>query len=201
MQDITRLTFYFNYASVAQLVVRNLAKVEVTGSNPVTRSIFLICKESFFLCILSIGVFMKIFLLLFFFLTSIAFSHGASKGDFNGTWRLVEYAIDEQYSDVPNPTPIKMYMNGEFIVIYYLENSMHFNKGSYTLNDGVMTETIESSSSESIVGDSYSYMPNFMGDKNSFYKKIDFTEYIQFERWERSSCDVIKCAKIRTRNN
>ena len=29
------------YASVAQLVVRNLAKVEVTGSNPVTRSIYL----------------------------------------------------------------------------------------------------------------------------------------------------------------
>ena len=38
MQDARRLTFYLNYASVAQLVVRNLAKVEVTGSNPVTRS-------------------------------------------------------------------------------------------------------------------------------------------------------------------
>ena len=103
--------------------------------------------------------------------TSFIFCHGASKGDFNGTWRLVEFAVDEQYSDVPNPTPIKMYMNGEFIVIYYLENQMQFNKGSYQLKDGIVTETIESSSTETLIGESYTYMPNFMGDKNSFYKK------------------------------
>ena len=33
----------------------------------------------------------------------LTLSHGASKGDFEGTWRLVEFALDEQYSDVPNP--------------------------------------------------------------------------------------------------
>jgi hypothetical protein len=144
---------------------------------------------------------MKFFLLILFLFTQLIHSHGAKDGDFNGTWRLVEFAVDEQYSDVPNPIPIKMYMNGEFIVIYYLEDQMQFNKGSYKLKDGVVTETIESSSTESLVGDSYSYMPNFMGDKNSFYKKIDFSEYVQFERWERTKCDAIKCAKIRTRNN
>jgi hypothetical protein len=144
---------------------------------------------------------MKFFLLILFLFTQLIHCHGAKDGDFNGTWRLVEFAVDEQYSDVPNPIPIKMYMNGEFIVIYYLEDQMQFNKGSYKLKDGVVTETIESSSTESLVGDSYSYMPNFMGDKNSFYKKIDFSEYVQFERWERTKCDAIKCAKIRTRNN
>ena len=114
---------------------------------------------------------MKHLYYLLFFITLNIFSHGAKDGDFNGTWRLVEFAVDEQYSDVPNPTPIKMYMNGEFIVIYYLENQMQFNKGSYQLKDGVVTETIESSSTETLIGESYTYMPNFMGDKNSFYKK------------------------------
>ena len=144
---------------------------------------------------------MKNFFLLSILFTSFIFCHGASKGDFNGTWRLVEFAVDEQYSDVPNPTPIKMYMNGEFIVIYYLEDQMQFNKGSYQLKDGIVTETIESSSTETLIGESYTYMPNFMGDKNSFYKKIDFSEYVQFERWEKTKCDAVKCAKIRTRNN
>ena len=65
----------------------------------------------------------------------------------------------------------------------------------------VVTETIESSSTETLIGESYTYMPNFMGDKNSFYKKIDFSEYVQFERWEKTKCDAVKCATIRTRNN
>ena len=37
--------------------------------------------------------------------------------------------------------------------------------------------------------------------ENSFYKKIDFSEYVQFERWEKTKCDAVKCARIRTRNN
>jgi hypothetical protein len=34
---------FFFYAGVAQLVERNLAKVEVTGSNPASRSLFFDC--------------------------------------------------------------------------------------------------------------------------------------------------------------
>jgi hypothetical protein len=34
-----RIDFSFTYADVAQLVARNLAKVQVAGSNPVVRSI------------------------------------------------------------------------------------------------------------------------------------------------------------------
>ena len=131
----------------------------------------------------------------------LTLSHGASKGDFEGTWRLVEFALDEQYSDVPNPTPIKMYMNGQFILIYYLGDNVEFNKGKYILENGTVTETITMSSIETLIGESYKFKPNFMGDKNSFYKEIDFVDFIQFERWEKTKCDAIKCAKIRTRNN
>ena len=123
------------------------------------------------------------------------------KGDFSGTWRLVEYAVNDQYQDVPNPTPIKMYMNGEFIIIFYLDGKMQFNKGKYILKNKVVTETILSSSNESLIGEIVTFKPNFMGDKNSFNLMIDFGDTTSFERWEKTHCDVVKCAKIRTRNN
>ena len=118
-----------------------------------------------------------------------------------GTWRLVEYAVDGKYQDVPNPTPIKMYMNGEFIVIFYLENKMQFNKGTYLLNNGKAIETIAASSTESLIGEEISFKPNFMGDKNSFYINIELGDNRTFERWEKTHCDIVKCAKIRTRKN
>lgn len=144
---------------------------------------------------------MKIILLILFIFSSHTFAHGAKNGDFLGTWRLVEFATDDQYQDVPTPTPIKMYMNGEFIIIFYLENKMHFNKGTYVLENGKVTETILASSNESLIGEKVTFKPNFMGDKNSFNLKIDFGDYKSFERWEKTHCDVVKCAEIRTRNN
>ena len=144
---------------------------------------------------------MKKFLLILFTFSSFSFGHSASKGDFMGTWRLVEYAIDGKFQDVPSPTPIKMYMNGEFVIIFYLENKMHFNKGTYVLENGNVTETILASSNESLIGEKVNFKPNFMGDKNSFNLKIDFGDYKSFERWEKTHCDVVRCAEIRTRNN
>jgi hypothetical protein len=144
---------------------------------------------------------MKIALLILLTFSSFSFGHGANKGDLGGTWRLVEFAEDNQYQDVPSPTPIKMYMNGEFIIIFYLENKMHFNMGKYILEDGKVTETILKSSTESLIGENVTFNPNFMGDKNSFNLQIDFGDYKSFERWEKTHCDVVDCAEIRTRNN
>ena len=144
---------------------------------------------------------MKKILLVLLSFSLVAYGHSANQGDLMGTWRLVEYALGDQYQDVPTPTPIKMYMNGEFIVIFYLENKMHFNKGLYSLNDAVVTETIIASSTDSLVDEIISFKPNFMGDKNSFYINIELGENKSFERWERTHCDVVKCAEIRTRNN
>ena len=144
---------------------------------------------------------MRNILLILFIFSSFSYGHSAMKGDLMGTWRLVEYAVDEKYQDVPNPTPIKMYMNGEFVIIFYLENKMNFNKGRYVIKDGKVTETILSSSTESLEGEVISFKPNFMGDKNSFKINIDFGDYKTFERWEKTYCDIVECAKIRTRNN
>ena len=144
---------------------------------------------------------MKNILLILFIFSSFSYGHSAVKGDLMGTWRLVEYAVDKKYQDVPNPTPIKMYMNGEYIIIFYLENKMNFNKGRYVIEDGQVTETILSSSTESLEGEVISFKPNFMGDKNSFKINIDFEDYQAFERWEKTYCDEVECAKIRTRNN
>ena len=86
-----------------------------------------------------------------------------------------------------------MYMNGEFIVIYYLENQMQFNKGSYQLKDGVVTETIESSSTETLIGESYTYMPNFMGDKNSSDpRNLLFDSYLRLVKNLNPKCILME---------
>ena len=139
---------------------------------------------------------MKKNLIIFLILSSFVSGHSAEKGDFSGTWRLVEYAINDKYQDVPNPTPIKMYVNGEFITIFYLEGKMQFNKGTYALKDKVVNETILSSSNESLIGETVSFRPNFMGDKKSYITTFvwDGVEYTH--RWEKMSCSYEKCARI-----
>jgi len=102
---------------------------------------------------------MKKILLILFTFSSFSYGHSASKGDFLGTWRLVEYAVDGIFQDVPSPTPIKMYMNGEFVIIFYLENKMHFNKGKYALDAGKATETILESSTKTLIGEEISFKP------------------------------------------
>ncbi len=62
-------------------------------------------------------------------------------------------------------------------------------------------ETIIESSTETLIGEEISFKPNFMGDKNSFYIDLDLGDNETFERWEKTHCDVVKCAKIRTRKN
>ena len=52
--------------------------------------------EELFPCILNGEVqYEKKFLLILFTFSSFSYGHSASKGDFMGTWRLVEYAVDE----------------------------------------------------------------------------------------------------------
>ena len=139
---------------------------------------------------------MKIILIIFISFSSLSFGHGANKGDFSGTWRLVEFAVDDQYQDVPNPTPIKMYKNGEFVIIFYLENKMHFNMGKYILKNGKLTETILMSSTESLVGENVTFKPNFMGDKKSYITTFTWDDVEYTHRFEKVSCAYEKCARI-----
>ena len=45
-------------------------------------------------------------------------------------------------------------------------------------------------------------MPNFMGDKMSFIQTIEYANGdVLFERWERLSCEVEKCYKLRSRKD
>jgi hypothetical protein len=45
-------------------------------------------------------------------------------------------------------------------------------------------------------------MPNFMGDKMSFIQTIEYPNGdVLFERWERLSCEVEKCYKLRSRKD
>ena len=126
---------------------------------------------------------MRNILLILFIFSSFSYGHSAMKGDLMGTWRLVEYAVDEKYQDVPNPTPIKMYMNGEFVIIFYLENKMNFNKGRYVIKDGKVTETILSSSTESLEGEVISFKPkaliSYGKSKASELEKIEDIELLR----------------------
>jgi len=47
-----------------------------------------------------------------------------------------------------------------------------------------------------LIGQSFSYKPNFMFDKKSFIQEVTFGDDVLFERWGSKICDQQKCARI-----
>ena len=61
------------------------------------------------------------------------------------------------------------------------------------MDKGLVNETITNHSNIDLIGQSFSYEPNFMGDKKSFIQTIDFNGNELFERWKKTSCNVENC--------
>ncbi len=65
-----------------------------------------------------------------------------------------------------------------------------------------LVEYINNSTDSNSLNNKVSFMPNFMGDKMSFIQTIEYPNGdVLFERWERLSCEVEKCYKLRSRKD
>ena len=154
---------------------------------------------------------MKKIVYLFFTISIFVFSHGAEKKDLPGAWKLVESSWNGQFFDIRNPSPIKVYTEGYvdgnyhgtyFVSFYNQKGEAGFNQGFYKLDNGTLVEYINNSTDSNSLNNKVSFMPNFMGDKMSFIQTIEYPNGdVLFERWERLSCEIEKCYKLRSRKD
>ena len=136
---------------------------------------------------------MKFLSYILILLTFIAFPHKAAKGDLEGAWVLVETSWNGEFFEVESPLPVKLYAYGNVIYTYYEDGKLGVGHGEYIMDKGLVSETITNHSNLDLIGQSFSYEPNFMGDKKSFIQTIDFNGNELFERWKKTSCNVENC--------
>ena len=154
---------------------------------------------------------MKSFFYLILSFSTFIISHGAEKKDLLGSWKLVESSWNGDFGDIRSPTPIKIYSEGYvdgnyqgtfFVSFYDKDGKAGFNQGFYKLDNGTLIEFINNSTNLDSLKNKVSFMPNFMGDKMSFIQTIEYSNGdVLFERWERLSCEVEKCYKLRSRKD
>ena len=130
------------------------------------------------------------------------FSHSAKDLDMEGAWILVESKWNNELMQLCKPEMTKIYSQGVVMYTWYeatesnAYNKLSIGQGTYTLVDGVVTETITNHSNKNLIGETFSYKPNFMFDKKSFVQEVNFGEDALFERWANVSCNKDKCARI-----
>lgn len=144
---------------------------------------------------------MKFLIYILITLTLSMFSHKAVKGDLEGAWVLVESSWNGEFFEVVSPLPVKLYADGNFIYTYYEDGKLGVGNGEYIMDKGLVTETITNNSNLDLIGQSFSYEPNFMGDKKSFIQTIDFNGNQLFERWKKTSCNVENCYILSSKPN
>ena len=92
--------------------------------------------------------------------------------------------------------------NSDLKVQYDEDGKAGFNQGFYKLDNGTLIEFINNSTNLDSLKNQVSFMPNFMGDKMSFIQTIEYPNGdVLFERWERLSCEVENCYKLRSRKD
>ena len=136
------------------------------------------------------------------FLTFQAFSHSANDQDLEGTWILVESKWNDQLISQCDPVSTKIYAQGIVMYTYYQNteanacNKLSVGQATYSLTNGIVNETITNHSESNLIGEIFTYKPNFMFDKKSFVQEVKFGENVLFERWANIRCNEEKCARI-----
>ena len=145
---------------------------------------------------------MKFYALITLVFSFNVFSHSANDGDLEGTWILAESKWNNQAVELCQPKMTKIYAEGVVMYTWYESSEDNFcnklcvGQGTYELKDGIVTETITNHSNSALIGQSFSYKPNFMFDKKSFIQEVTFGDDVLFERWGSKTCDQQKCARI-----
>ena len=97
------------------------------------------------------------------------FSHSAKDQDMEGAWILVESKWNNELMQLCKPEMTKIYSQGVVLYTWYEAtesnacNKLSIGQGTYTLADGIVTETITNHSNKNLIGESFTYKPNFFG--------------------------------------
>ena len=132
---------------------------------------------------------MKWSLVLFLSLASL-FTY-AEEVSLEGVWQIQSTVYDGEEQSIRQPKQIKIFTGKHFFYTYYDPNLgtpeplLSAGHGTYTLNNGALSETIVNHSNAALVGETFSVTIELSEDGNTFQQVVDLGKYVLEERWVR----------------
>ena len=108
-----------------------------------------------------------------------------------GVWQIQSTVYDGEEQSIRQPKQIKIFTGKHFFYTYYDPNLgtpeplLSAGHGTYTLNNGTLSETIVNHSNAALVGETFSVTIELSEDGNTFQQVVDLGKYVLEERWVR----------------
>ena len=132
---------------------------------------------------------MKWSLILFLSVAS-HFTH-AETASLVGVWQIQSTVYDGEAQSIRTPKQIKIFTEERVFYTYYdpnlgtAEPLLAVGHGTYTLNDGMLSETIFNHSNAALIGETFSVSVELSEHGNTFQQVVDLGKYVLKERWVR----------------
>ena len=121
----------------------------------------------------------------------VSFSASAETPSLTGVWQIQSTVYDGEEQEIRQPKQLKIFTEGHFFYTYYdpnlgtAEPLLSVGHGTYTLNDGTLSETIVNHSNAALIGETFSVSVELSEDGNTFQQVVDLGKYVLEERWVR----------------
>ena len=108
-----------------------------------------------------------------------------------GVWQIQSTAYDGEEQPIRQPQQVKIFTAAHFFYTYYdpnlgtAEPLLSAGHGTYTLNDGTLSETIVNHSNAALIGETFSVTLELSEDGDTFQQVVDLGKYVLEERWVR----------------
>ena len=118
------------------------------------------------------------------------FTH-ADTASLVGVWQIQSTVYDGEEQSIRTPEQIKIFTGEHVFYTYYdpnlgtAEPLLSVGHGTYTLNDGTLSETIVNHSNAALIGETFSVSVELSEDGNTFQQVVDLGKYVLGERWVR----------------
>ena len=128
---------------------------------------------------------------LILFLSLVSHFTYAESASLEGVWQIQTTVYDGKEQAIRQPKQIKVFTEGHFFYTYYdpnlgtAEPLLSAGHGTYTLNNGTLSETIVNHSNASLIGETFSVTIEFSDDGETFQQIVDLGKYELEERWVR----------------
>ena len=129
--------------------------------------------------------------LLILFLSLASHSTYAETASLVGVWQIQSTVYDGKKQPIWTPKQIKMFTEEHVFYTYYdpnlgtTEPLLSVGHGTYTLNEGRLSETIVNHSNATFIGETFSVSVELSEDGNTFQQVADLGKYVLEERWVR----------------
>jgi len=120
-----------------------------------------------------------------------SFSVSAEAPSLQGVWQIQSTVYDGEEQALRQPKQVKIFTERHFFYTYYdpnlgtAEPLLSAGHGTYTLNNGKLSETIENHTNPALIGETFNVTVELSDDGTTFEQAVDLGKYLLKERWVR----------------